>query len=255
MNIQESTFFVTGGSSGLGAGVVQHLHRLGAKLVIADLNKTAGEELASQLKGNAHFIYTDITDEKNVQAAFEQTVQQFGSIQGVVNCAGIVLGKKILGKKGVHDLNSFMQTLTVNTTGTFNVIRFAVEKMATQSPDARGERGIIINTASIAAFDGQVGQTAYAASKGAVVSMTLPLARELAPLGIRVMTIAPGTFATPMLDSLPEKVKKSLAAQIPFPSRLGNPDEYAALVAHICENQMLNGEVIRLDGALRMNTA
>ncbi len=251
MNIKGSTFLVTGGSSGLGAATAQRLSENGANVVILDINEELGSAVA-QTMPHAIFCKTDVSNEEDVQSAVNQAVEEFGSIQGAINCAGIAIARKILSSRGNHSLADFEKVLRINLFGTFNVLRLAADQMAKQSADERGERGVIINTASVAAYDGQIGQAAYAASKGGIVGMTLPAARELARSGIRVMTIAPGIFRTPMLAGLPEEAQKSLGKQVPFPSRLGNPDEYAALVQHILENQMLNGEVIRLDGAIRM---
>jgi NAD(P)-dependent dehydrogenase (short-subunit alcohol dehydrogenase family) len=208
--------------------------------------------MVAALGDRARFALTDVTSESDVKAAIEVARSVFGGLHGVINCAGVAIAEKTLGKRGVHDLDAFTRVLQINLIGTFNVIRLAAETMAQNTPGESGERGVIVNTASVAAYDGQVGQAAYAASKGGVTAMTLPVARDLAPLGIRVMTIAPGIFATPMLVGLPEAAQASLAQQVPFPARLGHPEEYAALAAHIIENQMLNGEVIRLDGAIRM---
>lgn len=230
-------------------------------MVIADVNEAVGAALAAELdgqggrahqRGRAHFVHTDVTSEESVQAAVETAVQAFGGLHGVVNCAGVAIAERVVGRQGPHSLDSFARVIQVNLVGTFNVIRLAAAVMSQNEPAGSGERGVIINTASVAAFDGQIGQAAYAASKGGVVGMTLPIARELARAGIRVMTIAPGIFDTPMLAGLPEAARQSLSQQVPFPSRLGNPDEYAALALHIIENEMLNGEIIRLDGALRM---
>jgi NAD(P)-dependent dehydrogenase (short-subunit alcohol dehydrogenase family) len=252
MDVPGSTFLVTGGSSGLGEACVRRLAAGGGKAIIADVARDGGEALAAELAGAAHFVHTDVTDEESVRSAIGEAVERFGALQGVVNCAGIGIAARVLSRRGVHDLDAFARVIAVNLTGTFNVIRLAAEVMSQGEPNAAGERGVIVNTASVAAFDGQIGQAAYSASKGGVVGMTLPIARELAGFGIRVVTIAPGTFDTPMLAALPEKARQSLAEQVPFPSRLGRPDEFAALVQHIVENEMLNGEVIRLDGALRM---
>jgi NAD(P)-dependent dehydrogenase (short-subunit alcohol dehydrogenase family) len=252
MQILERAFLVTGGASGLGAACVRRLIELGGRTVIADMNEAAGRELANDLPDSVRFIATDVTDAASVQAAVQLAIESFGQLSGAINCAGVALAQRVLGKEGPHDLAAFERVLKINVTGTFNVIRLAAAAMAANEVDADGERGVIINTASCAAFDGQIGQAAYAASKAAVVGMTLPIARELARVGIRVMTIAPGTFDTPMLAGLPQPARDSLAAQVPFPSRLGRPEEYAALAMHILENSMLNGEVIRLDGALRM---
>lgn len=250
MQIKNNTFLVSGGGSGLGAATVRALASAGAGVVIADINKDAGEALAAETGGR--FIQTNVTDETAVQAAVDLAVAEFGALNGAINCAGIGVAEKTVGKDGPHSLASFRKVIEVNLIGTFNVIRLAATRMSGQEPNDGGERGVIINTASIAAFDGQIGQAAYSASKGGIVGMTLPIARDLARSGIRVVTIAPGLFDTPLLAGLPEDVKKVLGAQVPFPSRLGDPAEYAALACHIIENAMLNGEVIRLDGALRM---
>jgi NAD(P)-dependent dehydrogenase (short-subunit alcohol dehydrogenase family) len=252
MQITGRTFLITGGGSGLGAATAQLLVERGGEVVLADLNHAAGEEMVAALGDRARFALTDVTSESDVKAAIEVARSVFGGLHGVINCAGVAIAEKTLGKRGVHDLDAFTRVLQINLIGTFNVIRLAAETMAQNTPGESGERGVIVNTASVAAYDGQVGQAAYAASKGGVTAMTLPVARDLAPLGIRVMTIAPGIFATPMLVGLPEAAQASLAQQVPFPARLGHPEEYAALAAHIIENQMLNGEVIRLDGAIRM---
>ena len=252
MQIEDSVFLVTGGASGLGAGTVRHLVRLGAKAVVADLNELAGQALINELGGAVRFVRADVTSEADAKAAVAAAVEHFGGLHGLVCCAGIATGEKVLGKEGPHALASFARCLNINVVGTFNFIRLAVERMAAQPPNEAGERGVLINTASIAAFDGQIGQAAYAASKGAVVGMTLPIARELARSGIRCVTIAPGLFETPMMAGLPQDVQDSLGRTVPFPPRLGRAAEYAALVQHIVENVMLNGETIRLDGALRM---
>lgn len=252
MQIQGKVFFITGGSSGLGAATAQMLVAAGGRVLLADLNREAGEALAADWGTQAHFVQTDVTDEASVYGAVQAGLDKFKHLDGVINCAGIVIAAKVLGRKGVHDLGRFSKVIQVNLIGSFNVIRLVAEAMVKNVPTVAGERGIIVNTASVAAFDGQVGQAAYAASKGGVVGMTLPLAREFASHGIRVMTIAPGIFNTPMMASLPEPARQSLAEQVPFPSRLGESSEYAALVKHIIENEMLNGEVIRLDGAIRM---
>lgn len=251
MQISGSTFLVTGGSSGLGAACVRALAAAGGNVVIADVNK-AGEGLAAELEARALFHATDVTDEAAVTAAIRLAQTHFGGLHGVIGCAGVALAERVIGKNGPHPLASFSRVIQINLIGTFNVIRLAAAAMSSSAPNAAGERGVIVNTASVAAFDGQIGQTAYSASKGGVVAMTLPLARELARSGIRVVTIAPGIFDTPLLAGLPEEARKSLGQQVPFPSRLGRPDEFAALMLHILENEMLNGEVIRLDGALRM---
>ena len=252
MQIGGSTFLIGGGGSGLGAACARRLHTAGANVVIADLNPATGAALAAELGARSRFVPADVTDETAVAAAVEMAQTAFGGLQGAINCAGIAIAEKVIGKEGPHALAAFARVVQVNLVGTFNVARLAAAAMAGGTPNAEGERGVIINTASVAAFEGQIGQAAYAASKGGVAALTLPLARELARYGIRVVTIAPGIFDTPMLAGLPEPARQSLGAQVPFPSRLGRPDEYAALVQHIVENPMLNGEVIRLDGALRM---
>ncbi|MCI0682355.1 MAG: SDR family NAD(P)-dependent oxidoreductase [Gemmataceae bacterium] len=252
MHIPQHTFLVTGGSSGLGAACVRRLAAQGGNVVIADLNDTAGQALAQELGRSAVFARTDVTDDVSVEQAVAVALKEFGGLHGVVQCAGIVHGEKVLGKDKPHALAVFAKIVGVNLVGTFNVLRLAAAAMAGNAPTAGGERGVIVNTASVAAFDGQIGQAGYAASKGGVVSLTLPTARELARHGIRVMAIAPGIFDTPMLAGLPEPVRVSLGQQIPFPPRLGRPDEFAALAQHIIENEMLNGTVIRLDGAIRM---
>jgi NAD(P)-dependent dehydrogenase (short-subunit alcohol dehydrogenase family) len=243
---------ITGGASGLGAACAQMLSQAGARVVIADLNSDAGEALAQQIGTSALFVKTDVTEEASVQAAVQATVEKFDNLAVLINCAGIGSAEKVLGKTGPASLASFNKVIAINLIGTFNAIRLATAAMAENTPTEGGERGVIINTASVAAFDGQIGQAAYSASKGGIVAMTLPIARELARYGIRVMTIAPGIFDTPLLAGLPEAARLSLGQQVPFPPRLGRPDEYAALATHIIENEMLNGEVIRLDGALRM---
>ncbi|HYV34371.1 MAG TPA: 3-hydroxyacyl-CoA dehydrogenase [Gemmataceae bacterium] len=252
MQITGTVALVTGGSSGLGGACVRYLANAGAKVIIADVNQETGEKLAAQLGPNVRFVKTDVTEEASAKAAVNAAVQGFGGLHLSIQCAGIAVAERILGKTGPHPLASFSKVIAVNLIGTFNVMRLAAEAMARNEPNAAGERGVIVNTASIAAFEGQIGQIAYAASKGGVAAMTLPAARELARQGIRVMTIAPGTFDTPLLAGLPEAARLSLGQQVPFPSRLGRPEEFAALVGHIVENEMLNGEVIRLDGALRM---
>jgi NAD(P)-dependent dehydrogenase (short-subunit alcohol dehydrogenase family) len=252
MRISGTSALVSGGGSGLGAACVRHLAAAGAKVIIADVNPATGEKLAAELGSGVRFVKTDVTDEASVKAAVSTAVSDFGGLHIAIQCAGIALAEKVLGKNGPHALASFSKVIAVNLIGTFNLVRLAAEAMAGNVPNAAGERGVIVNTASIAAFEGQIGQVAYAASKGGVAAMTLPVARELARFGIRVMTVAPGTFDTPLLAGLPEAARVSLGQQVPFPSRLGRPEEFAALVGHIIENEMLNGEVIRLDGALRM---
>ncbi|OCR21540.1 3-hydroxy-2-methylbutyryl-CoA dehydrogenase [Pseudomonas syringae] len=252
MDIQDKAFIVSGGASGLGAATAQMLIEAGARVMLVDLNAEALAVQRDKLGARAHAVVADVSREDSVQAAMAAAVAAFGELHGLVNCAGIVGAQKILGKEGVHDLESFRRVIDVNLIGSFNLLRLASAVIAESTANEGGERGVIINTASVAAYDGQIGQAAYAASKGAIVSMTLPAARELARFGIRVMTIAPGIFETPMMAGMTAQVRDSLAAGVPFPPRLGKPDEYAALVRHIIENPMLNGEVIRLDGALRM---
>jgi NAD(P)-dependent dehydrogenase (short-subunit alcohol dehydrogenase family) len=252
MQLAGSTFLISGGASGLGAATARLFVEHGANVVLADLNDAAGTALAAQLGAHAHFVHTDVTDEASTRAAIQGAVERFGGLNGAVNCAGIGIAERTLGRDGPHPLDRFARVITVNLIGTFNVIRLAAEAIARGEPNAAGERGVIINTASVAAFEGQIGQAAYSASKGGVVGMTLPIARDLARSGIRVVTIAPGIFDTPMLAGLPEPARISLGQQVPFPARLGRPEEYAALARHVVENEMLNGEVIRLDGAIRM---
>jgi NAD(P)-dependent dehydrogenase (short-subunit alcohol dehydrogenase family) len=251
MQIKGSTFIVTGGASGLGGGTARMLAANGANVVIADLQTDKGGALAKEL-GKARFVKCDVTSEADGKAAVDAALEEFGGLQGLVNCAGIAIGEKTIGKEGPHSLASFTKTITINLIGTFNMIRLAAAAMAKQPPQESGERGVIINTASVAAFDGQIGQAAYSASKGGIVGMTLPIARDLSRDGIRVLTIAPGIFETPMLHGLPKEIQDSLGKQVPFPSRLGRADEYAALAKAMIEIQMLNGEVVRLDGAIRM---
>jgi NAD(P)-dependent dehydrogenase (short-subunit alcohol dehydrogenase family) len=256
MQLKDCSCIVTGGASGLGAGTVRRFHRAGARVLIADLNAAAGAQLAAELGERALFLRTDVSAEADARACVDLAVARFGALQVLVNCAGIGLGEKILGKDGPHQLASFARVIQINLVGTFNMLRLAAEAMARSGPAAAAapavERGVIVNTASIAAWDGQIGQAAYSASKGGIVGMTLPIARELARSGIRVVTIAPGLFHTPLMDSLPPEVQDSLGKSVPFPPRLGRPDEFAALAEHIVGNEMLNGESIRLDGALRM---
>jgi NAD(P)-dependent dehydrogenase (short-subunit alcohol dehydrogenase family) len=252
MQIEGKTFLVTGGASGLGGAAARMLVGAGGNVVVLDVAAEAGQKTAAELGRKAHFRRTDVTSEGDVRAALVAAVECFGGIHGVVNAAGVAIAERVLGKSGPHALESFERTIRINLVGTFNVIRLAAEALCAHPPSDSGERGVIVNTASVAAFDGQIGQAAYAASKGGIVAMTLPIARELAKSGVRVMTIAPGIFDTPLLAGLPEAARQSLGQQVPFPSRLGRPDEYAALVRHLIENEMLNGEVIRLDGALRM---
>lgn len=252
MRIRDSVFVITGGASGLGAGTGRLLAGLGARVVLADLNEAAGQTLAAELGANVRFVSTNVAEEASARACVDSAVATFGGLHGLVNCAGIAPAEKIVGRNGPHSFEVFARTINVNLVGSFNMIRLAAEAMSKGEPNAAGERGVIVSTASVAAYDGQIGQAAYAASKGGVVGMTLPIARELARHGIRVMTIAPGIFETPMLLGMPREVQDALGRMVPFPSRLGKPVEYAALVRHIVENEMLNGEVIRLDGAIRM---
>jgi NAD(P)-dependent dehydrogenase (short-subunit alcohol dehydrogenase family) len=250
MQIKNSVFLVTGGASGLGAASARMAAEGGAKVVIADLQAEAGERLAKELGGR--FARTDVTSEADGKAAVALALKEFGGLHVLVNCAGIGYAARTLGKDAPHDLASFVKVVTVNTIGTFNMIRLAADAMAKAGPNAAGERGVIVNTASVAAYDGQIGQAAYSASKGGIVGMTLPIARDLSRNGIRVNTIAPGIFETPLLAALPKEAQESLGKQVPFPSRLGRPAEFAQLVKAMVENEMLNAETIRLDGAIRM---
>jgi NAD(P)-dependent dehydrogenase (short-subunit alcohol dehydrogenase family) len=251
MRIAGSVFVVTGGASGLGAATVRMLAGEGGRIVVADLKEDAGRAVASESK-NIRFVRTDVTDEASANAAIASAVDGFGGLHGLVNCAGIVHGEKVVGREGPHALATFARAVNINLVGSFNLTRLAADVMAKAPPNDDGERGIIIYTASVAAFDGQIGQAAYAASKAGLVGMTLPIARELARSGIRVMTIAPGIFHTPMMASLTPEVQDALGKMVPFPPRLGRPEEFASLVREIVGNPMLNGEVIRLDGAIRM---
>lgn len=252
MQISTSTIIVTGGASGLGEACVRRFAELGANVVILDLNEAQGQALAQELGPNATFVPTNVSDESHVQRAIDTALRQYGKIDVAINCAGIGPPAKTIGKEGPHALDLFKKVVEVNLVGTFNVIRLAAWAMSQNSPNAEGERGVIINTASVAAFDGQMGQAAYSASKGGIVGMTLPIARDLARNGIRVVTIAPGLFQTPLFKGLPAEAVASLEQQVPFPSRLGRPSEYAQMAQSIIENVMLNGETIRLDGAIRM---
>jgi NAD(P)-dependent dehydrogenase (short-subunit alcohol dehydrogenase family) len=252
MELQRITFIVTGGASGLGSATARMAAQNGSNVVIADVNEAAGKALAVELGASARFVRTDVTDEASAEAAVAAAVNVFGAVHALVNCAGIVHGEKVVGKEGAHSLAAFARAININLIGTFNLIRLAAQVMAKNAPNENGERGVIVNTASVAAFDGQIGQAAYSASKAGVVGMTLPIARELARSGIRVMTIAPGLFETPMMASLTPEVQQALGKMVPFPPRLGKPAEFASLVREIVANPMLNGEVIRLDGAIRM---
>lgn len=249
MDLQGKTFIVTGGGSGLGAGTARVFAEAGAHVAVFDVNEAAGERVAQETGGR--FVRTDVTDSESVQNAVAM-VAESGPVHGAVHCAGVGIAVKVLGKNGPHPLDQFARVIEVNVIGTFNVIRWVAAAVRDTEPDVGGERGVIVTTASVAAFDGQIGQAAYSASKGGVVGMTLPIARELAQYGIRVVSIAPGIFDTPMLGQLSEEARRSLGAQVPFPQRLGQPREYGMLARHIVENSMLNGEVIRLDGAIRM---
>ena len=250
MQLKGSVFLITGGGSGLGAATARMAIDNGAKVVIADVQD--GSKYAAELGASARYIKTDVTSEADGKAAVELAIKEFGALNVLVNCAGIAIGEKTIGKNGPHALATFTRVITINLIGTFNMIRLAAETMAKGQPNASGERGVIVNTASVAAYDGQIGQAAYSASKGGVVGMTLPIARDLSRDGIRVMTIAPGIFETPMLLGMPKEIQDALGKMVPFPSRLGRAPEYAALARHIVENEMLNGETIRLDGAIRM---
>lgn len=251
MNISGKTFIVTGAGSGLGAAVACMIVDNGGRVQLVDLNNESGAALATQLGASARFIAADVSDEASATAAIT-AAQAFGPLGGLVNCAGVCPAEKIVGKEGPHSLSTFARAININLIGTFNMLRLAASAMSKEGADETGERGVIINVASIAAFDGQIAQAAYAASKGGVVALTLPAARELARFGIRVMAVAPGMFETPMISGMPQEVQDSLSKQVPFPSRFGRPDEFAHLCRSIIENQMLNGEVIRLDGAVRM---
>jgi NAD(P)-dependent dehydrogenase (short-subunit alcohol dehydrogenase family) len=252
MQLNGRTILITGGASGLGGATVDMVVAQGARAVVIDLNDDAGRAKEATHGGAVRFVKGDVTVEADVQRAVDLALAELGGVHGLVNAAGIPAAERVLPKDGVQPLQHFERVIRVNLIGTFNVIRLAAAAMASNEPTAGGERGVIVNTASVAAFDGQIGQAAYSASKGGIVGMTLPIAREFARIGVRVMTIAPGTFETPLLGALPEAARQSLAQQVPFPPRLGRPDEFAALVRHVFENEMLNGEVIRLDGAIRM---
>jgi NAD(P)-dependent dehydrogenase (short-subunit alcohol dehydrogenase family) len=252
MQLANHTFLITGGASGLGAGTARRLAAAGANVVVADLNNAAGAQLATELAPRAVFISTDVSSEASAQAAIDAAIDRFGALHGLVNCAGILGASRICGKSGPHDLALFQKVIQVNLVGTFNMLRLAAAAMLKNEPNAEGERGVIINTASVAAFEGQIGQAAYAASKGGVASLTLPAARELARFGIRVVAIAPGIFDTAMMQAAPDAVRQSLAEQAVFPARFGSPEEFAQLVQQIIENPMLNGCTIRLDCGVRM---
>ncbi|CAN7737999.1 SDR family NAD(P)-dependent oxidoreductase [Paraburkholderia sp. 22099] len=252
MRIQHKGFVVTGGGSGLGAATARRLVAGGARVLLVDLNHDAGTALAAELGSHACFAKADISDAASAESALAAFRDTFGTLHGLINCAGVAPAEKVLGREGPHALESFARTVQINLIGAFNMVRLAAACMAGNMPETDGERGVIINTASVAAFDGQIGQAGYAASKGGVVAMTLPIARELARHGIRVVAIAPGIMETPMLKGMPTEVQDALGKMVPFPARLGRPDEFAGLVLHILDNTYLNGEVIRLDGAIRM---
>ncbi|SCU75791.1 3-hydroxyacyl-CoA dehydrogenase type-2 [Cupriavidus necator] len=252
MQIQDRAFIVTGSGSGLGAATARRLVAAGGRVLLADLNSDAGEALAAELGSNARFARTDVADAASAESAVANCRSAFGVVHGLINCAGVAPSEKVIGREGPHRLESFARTVQINLIGSFNMLRLAAAAMIQSEPDAGGERGVVVNTASVAAYDGQIGQAAYAASKGGVVAMTLPIARELARHGIRIMTIAPGIMETPMIKAMPTEVQDALGRMVPFPPRLGQPDEFARLVAHIIDNSYLNGEVIRLDGAIRM---
>ena len=252
MIIKDKVFIVTGGASGLGLATAKMIIHNQGYAILADVNTEGGQKAEEMLGKNAKFVKTDVTDEASVQNAIDIAVQQFGGLHGAINCAGIAPAERVLGRNIIHSLATFSKVIAINLIGSFNVIRLAADVIQHNEAGESGERGVFISTASVAAFDGQIGQAAYSASKSGVVGMNLPIARELARVGIRSMVIAPGIFETPMLMGMSDEVRQSLGQQVPFPSRLGKPDEYAALAKHIIENQMLNGEVIRLDGAIRM---
>lgn len=252
MQIQDKGFVVTGGGSGLGASTARRLVAGGGRVLLVDLNPEAGATLAAELGPNAHFAQADVSDAASAEGALATFRDTFGALHGLINCAGVAPAEKVLGREGPHRLESFARTVQINLIGAFNMVRLAAARMTENVAGPDGERGVIVNTASVAAFDGQIGQAGYAASKGGVVAMTLPIARELARHGIRVVAVAPGIMETPMLKGMPTEVQDALGKMVPFPSRLGRPDEFAGLVLHILENTYLNGEVIRLDGAIRM---
>lgn len=252
MEINHNTFFITGGASGLGLATAQMIIDQGGNVILADINEEAGNTFADAHASQVMYAKVNVTVETDIVQAIANGIARFGVIHGLICCAGIGPAQRVVGKDGPHDLDLFTKVIQINLIGSFNAIRLLAKAMQSNQPNIEGERGVIINTASVAAFDGQIGQAAYAASKGGIVSMTLPIARELARSGIRVMTIAPGIFETPLMQNFSEEVKKSLGSQVPFPPRLGRPSEFAMLVQQIITNPMLNGEVIRLDGALRM---
>ncbi|MDZ4817474.1 MAG: SDR family NAD(P)-dependent oxidoreductase [Planctomycetota bacterium] len=252
MQIAGHTFLITGGASGLGAGCVRRFAADGANVIIADLNEVTGTALASESCPSVRFVKTDITQTADIQHAIELAVQAFGSLHGLINCAGVLHAARVVGREGPYDLDQFRRVIEINLIGTFNAMRLSASAMAGNTPNEEGERGVVINTSSVSAYDGQIGQASYSASKGAVAAMTLPVARELAKLGIRIVAIAPGVFDTAMMAGVSDEQRQGLSAQVPFPPRLGKPSEFASLACQIVENPMLNGSVIRLDGALRM---
>jgi len=252
MQVKDHTFLITGGASGLGEACARRLAGQGARIVVADVNESVGSAIVGELGPNAAFALTDVTSETSGRKAIQAAVDRFGGLHGLINCAGILGASRILSREGPHSLDLFSRVIQVNLIGSFNMLRLAAEAMAANPGKEDGERGVVINTSSVSAFEGQIGQAAYTASKGGVAALTLPAARELARIGVRVVAIAPGVFETPMMHAAPDAVRDSLAAQIPFPPRLGRPDEFAQLAVHVIENVMLNGCVLRLDGALRM---
>ncbi|PUA16694.1 SDR family NAD(P)-dependent oxidoreductase [Glaciimonas sp. PCH181] len=252
MQIKDKCFLISGGGSGLGAATARMIIQQGGQVILADLNQEAGTALAKELGDRAQFITTDVSNESSAKAAVDAAVATFGGLHGLINCAGVAPAQKVLGKTGPHNFDDFARVIQINLIGTFNMLRLAADAISKTEPNADGERGVIINTASVAAYDGQIGQAAYSASKGGVVALTLPVARELARFGIRVMTIAPGLMETPMLLGMPAEVQEALGKTVPFPPRMGKPAEFASMVKTIIENAYLNGEVIRLDGAIRM---
>ncbi len=252
MQLSGRTFLISGGASGLGAACCRQFANAGGNVVVADVDEAHGSEVAAGIGDRATFVKTDVTDEPSVARAVQQAVDQFGAIHGAVTCAGILDGARLVGRDGPYDLEKFRRVIEVNLIGTFNVARLVAAQVAAGQPDEEGERGVIVMTASVAAWEGQIGQAAYSASKGGVAAMTLPLARELGRHGIRVVSIAPGVFGTPMMQAVNDQLRESLESQVPFPQRFGRPEEFAALAQHIVENRMLNGAVLRLDGALRM---
>ncbi|MFV2067146.1 MAG: SDR family NAD(P)-dependent oxidoreductase [Pirellulales bacterium] len=254
MRIEGNPFLITGGSSGLGAGTARHLVGRGARVLLADINAELGEPLAAELGGAACFVHTDVTDTASVENALQRAEDAFGKLVGVINCAGIADGQRVVGREEIHALDRFARVIEVNLIGTFNVLRLSAARMSTGPVAEDGERGVIVNTASVAGFEAPIGMAAYAASKAGVAGMTLPIARELAIFGIRVVAVAPGMFDTPMVAAMHEESRQSLFDQVPFPARPGHPDEFGAMVAHIIENRMINGSVLRIDGALRMES-